>query len=348
MKKIASWMGLALAAGSLQTLAADQWQHVTVPLLPSEEIQLVKAGDNGVVWIGMPKGLAKIEGGILQMVKEAKNLSVWDVTARQGGGVWIGHGGGALLLNGEEPVKALGGNTVASIQPVDGKLWAIAKDSRDFNRLVAADGKEWKPVDLGTKSSVQDLLRDSKGMFWAVLEGDGVVEIDPKKGVKDAKQYLQRMDIKSVMTDSQGRTWCGMMNGGVMMRQGNEWKRLLDKETMGVMSFVEAKDGKIWAATSGNGIWIHDGKTWTNVAERDNVCLMKMTSDKRIWISTEKGGLRYWTGTEWQDSLTCSAAVKDLVELPKGVLLAGTSQDGVYVLGDFSIKGESTDGKSKD
>lgn len=345
MNKLTCWIGLVLAAGSVQ--AQDAWQHVTKPLLPSEEIQFIKTGDKGEVWIGMPKGLAKVEGGVLRMVQETMNLSVWDVTARPAGGVWIGHGGGALLLNGEKPASALGGFTVASIQALNGKLWAIAKDSKDFNRLMQAEGDEWKPVELGKKSSVVDLVRDSKGTFWAVLDGDGVLEIDPKKGVKDAKHHLQRMEIKSVMTDSKGRTWCGLMTEGVMMRQGSEWKRFLDKETMGVMSFVEDKDGKIWAATSGNGIWTYDGKTWTASPDKENVCLMKMTSDKRIWISTGKGGLRYWNGTEWKESLTCSAAVKDLVELPKGVLLAGTSQDGVYVLGDYSIKGEASDGKSK-
>jgi len=348
MSRFKGFLGAALIAGCLQARAEDAWQHVTKPVLPSEEVQLVKAGTKGEVWIGMPKGLAKVEGGVLQMVKEAKNLSVWDVTARPAGGLWIAHGGGALLLNGDKPTSALGGYNVGKILAVNGKLWAIATDSKDFSRLMQTSDGEWTPVDLGTKASVTDLVIDSKGMIWVALYGGGVVEIDPKKGAKDAKQHLSRMEVKSVMTDSQGRTWCGLMNEGVMMRQGTEWKRLLEKESMGVMSFVEDKDGKIWAATSGNGIWIYDGKAWKNAAEKENVCLMKMTSDKRIWISTGKGGLRCWDGTEWKDSLTCSAAVKDLVELPKGVLLAGTSQDGMYVLGDYSIKGEASDGKSKD
>jgi len=348
MGRSTSLLGVMLVAVCLQARAEDAWRHVTKPLLPSDEVQLLKPGDRGEVWIGLPNGLAKVEGGVLQMVNEAKDLSVWDVTARQGGGAWVGHDGGALLLNGDKPASALGGFAVATIQAANGKLWAIARDSRGRNRLMQTDGDEWKPVDLGITSSVVDLLRDSRGTFWAVIDSDGVVEVDPGKDLKDARHHLRRMDIKSVMTDSKGRTWCGLMTDGVMMRQGAEWRRFLDKESMGVMSLVEDKDGRIWAATSGNGIWTYDGKTWTPSPEKENVCLMKVTSDRRIWISTGKGGLRYWNGTEWKDSLTCSAAVKDLVELPKGVLLAGTSQDGVYVLGDYSIKGEAGDGKSKD
>jgi ligand-binding sensor domain-containing protein len=344
MSKLACWIGLVLTAGTLQ--AQDVWQHVTKPLLPCEEIQLIKAGDKGEIWIGMPQGLAKIESGVLRMVKEANKLSVWDVTPGKEGGTWIGHGGGALLLNGEQTASAMGGLNVASIQGIDGTLWAIAKDNKDLNTLMQASGNEWKPVALGKKSSVLDLVRDAKGTFWIILDGDGVLEVDPKKDIKDARHHMPRMNVTSIMTDSQGRTWCGLMSEGVMMRQNNEWKHLMEKEKQAVLSLLEDKDGKIWAATSGNGIWIYDGKTWSNMQEKETVSFMKATSDKRIWVSTSKGGLRCWNGTEWKDSLTCAASVNRLVELPKGVLLAGTSQDGMYVLGDYSIKGEASDGKA--
>ena len=68
---------------------------------------------------------------------------------------------------------------------------------------------------------------------------------------------------------------------------------------------------------------------------------MKMTSDKRIWVSTSgRGGLQYWNGTEWKISLEGPMPLRGLVELPKGVLIAGSVLDGLYVLGDYSIKGE--------
>jgi hypothetical protein len=49
--------------------------------------------------------------------------------------------------------------------------------------------------------------------------------------------------------------------------------------------------------------------------------------------------LQYWNGTEWKVSLE-GGALRGLVELPKGVLIAGSVLDGLYVLGDYSIKGE--------
>jgi len=331
--------------GGLHGRTAVTWQHVTKPLLPSDAVRFIKAGTKGEVWIGKSKGLVKVEEGMLRMVKETMDLDVWDVTARPDGGLWVGHSRGALLLNGEQTAKALGGFSVGKFQVVGNKLWAIAKDSKDSGKLMEARGDEWQPIELGKKGSVLDVVRDSRGTFWVVLDGDGVMEIDPGKEGKDAKHHLARLCITSILTDSQGRTWFGLMNDGVMMRQGpgGEWKRFLDKENTPVMSLVEDKDGKILAATVGNGIWTYDGRTWTASQEKEGVYLMKFTSDKRIWTSTGKGGLRYWTGTEWKTSLDSEdrkrspVSVDCLVELPEGVLFAGTRENGLYVLADYNL-----------
>ncbi len=64
------------------------------------------------------------------------------------------------------------------------------------------------------------------------------------------------MNVTSILTDSQGRTWCGLMGGGVMVRQNNEWKSQLDKERSAVLSLLEDGSGNIWAATSRDGIYV--------------------------------------------------------------------------------------------
>ncbi|MFZ4398373.1 MAG: ligand-binding sensor domain-containing protein, partial [Kiritimatiellia bacterium] len=329
------------APNSSHAEVATTWQHVTKPVLPSAEIQLVKVGDKGELWIGMRNGLAKVEGGVLQLVAEAKNLSVWDVTPCPAGGVWIGHSAGAMLMDGVRTAHSVKGLKVSSIRMVGTQLWAIAGDeSKDRNTLMLADGTDWAPEPAFKGRHVLDLIKDAKGTFWLVLDGDGVMEVDSGKPAREAKQYLRRMNVTSILSDSQGRTWCGLMSGGVMVRQNNAWKSRLEKERSAVLSLLEDSNGNIWAATSGNGIWMYDGKAWKSMLpDSDYVNLMKMTSDKRIWVSTPRhGGLRYWNGDEWKASLNCIYPVHSLVELPNGTLLAATSRDGIYVLGDFSIK----------
>jgi ligand-binding sensor domain-containing protein len=349
MNTIIYSMGLILAILAPHVHAADAWQPITKktqPVLPGDEIQLLKLGpEKGQVLVGTLTGAATIENGVLRPMKQAKDLKVWDITKRPGGGLLIGHGEGALLVDGERTVPMLKGLNVPLIQMVGTQMWAIAKnESTDRNTLMQAVGDDWVAEPLFKGLNVLDLTQDSKGIFWLIINGDGVAEIDPAKGAAASRRHLSRTNITGILTDSQGRTWCGMMAGGVMVRQGpgQEWKRQLDRETTAVLSLLEAGDGKIWAATSGNGVWVTDGKDWkAMLQDEQGVNLMKMTSDKRIWVSTSgRGGLQYWNGTEWKVSLEGGMALRGLVELPKGVLMAGSVLDGLYVLGDYSIKGE--------
>jgi len=343
MTCVTRWMGLACALAALHAGAADSWQHVTTPLLPSDEIQLIKVVDKGVVWIGTSVGAVKVEGGVVSLLNPTKDMMVWDVTPRPEGGLWVGHSKGALLVDGERTVPAIGGYNVPSIRRVDGRLWAIAKnESTDRNTLMQADGEEWAPVEVFKDRNVLDLVRDGKGMFWVVLDGDGVYEFDPAKSVNESQQHLPRMNVTSILTDSTGRTWLGLMSDGLMMRENGEWERQLDGETSAVLSLAEDGHGAVWAATSGNGVWRFDGTAWTGMLQEEGaVNLLKATSDKRIWVSTQRtGGLRNWNGTDWENSLDTPMPILNLIELPNGVLMAGSLFDGVYVLGDYSIKGE--------
>ncbi|MBM4143734.1 MAG: hypothetical protein FJ225_09130 [Lentisphaerae bacterium] len=341
MNSVTRWLAPALAAAVLQARAADPWRHIdkaNEPLLPGDEIQFVKRGMGAdEIWIGMLGGAVKVQAGVLRPLEPARKLNVWDITERPQGGIWIGHGEGALLVDGERTVKTLQGHTVGSIQAVGAQLWAVAGNS-----VLQADGESWIPVPAFKDRRVADLLRDSKGTFWLVLDGDGVIEIDPGKRPEESRHHLPMLNVTSVMTDSKGRTWCGLWDGGVMMRRNGEWERHLGGERSAVLAMAEAGDGRIWAATSGNGVWTYDGENWSGMLQEEGaVNLLKATSDGRVWISTQQnGGLRYWNGKEWKVSLEGPMPQRCLTELPGGALLAGGVHDGLHVLGDYNIKGE--------
>lgn len=345
MNRIKQWIGLSVAIFACQQgHTADVWQHITKPAIPSDEIQMLKAGtEKGVFWLGTTAGVTRIENGTTSLLKPTKALKVWDIVKRPEGGYWIGHGGGILLVDGERTVQVLSGVNVGSIQQVGDRFWCIAKDeSKDRNTMLQANGEKWVPATEFKNRNVLDLEKDSQGTFWARFDGDGVLEIDPKKPAAEAKHHLARMNVTSVMTDAKGNTWCGLMSGGIMVRIGGEWKRMLDKETTAVMTLVEDATNRIWAATSGNGVWLYDGKTWTGMLQKDGpVNLLKMTTDKRLWVSSALvGGLRYLDGKAWKSSLEIPMPVNQLIEPTPGVLVAGTVLDGLYVPGNFSIKGE--------
>ena len=341
------WFGLTLVLGVLRAEAADAWQHVSKEShsqFPGDEIQFIKNGTaDGHVWIGTLSGAVRIADGAMHPLVPAKDLRVWDISERPGGGLWVGHSEGALLLDGDRVVKTLGNNTVAPLQNVGGKIWAIVKNGTSTrNSLMQADGDAWSPVALFENRKVDDLLSGAKGTFWLIIEGDGVIEFDPKTGMDTFRHHLPRLTVTGILNDSKGQTWCGLWGGGVMVLKDDGMTRHLGDERSAVLALVEDKTGTIWAATSGNGVWVFDGNTWEGkLQEEGAINLLKATSDGRVWVSTQQGGgLRYWDGKAWVWSLESGMPVRCLTELPNGVLMAGGVLDGIYILGDYSIKGE--------
>lgn len=345
MKRTGYLAGMMACAAVLQVQAADAWKQVhqkSLPQMPGDEVQMVTVGDNkDQVWIGTLSGGAVIEGGVMRPIKATAGLKVWDVLKRPEGGLWIGHGEGVMLVDGERTVPMLKGRSVAALQMVGTQVWAIANEAAsDRNTLMQVSGEAWVPVPMFKDRRVTDLIMDAKGTAWLALEADGVFEIDPVSGPK--KHHLPKMKVMAVMTDSKGRTWCGLDQGGVMLRQADgTWQGHLGKEHPTVLTLAEDGNGAIWAATSGNGLWVYDGTSWKNLLTGEgSVNLLKVTSDKRVWVSTQNGGLKYWDGKDWVLSLEGSMPMRCLTELPKGVLVAGGVLDGLYILGDYTIKGE--------
>ena len=41
---------------------------------------------------------------------------------------------------------------------------------------------------------------------------DGVIAVDPKQGEKGIQHHLSRLNVTSIMADSKGRVWCGLMS----------------------------------------------------------------------------------------------------------------------------------------
>jgi sugar lactone lactonase YvrE len=132
------------------------------------------------------------------------------------------------------------------------------------------------------------------------------------------------------------------MDGGIAVRRSGEWKRELESERSQISWLAEDAGGNLWAASCGNGVWMFDGKAWKAfLQDQGPINLLKVTSDKRVWVSTQKsGGLRYWDGAEWKVSLEGPLPVICLVELPNVALVAGGVLDGLHILGNYSVKGE--------
>jgi len=242
------------AVAAVSAAAGDKWRHLTVettPGLPGNEVQFVTPSADGGVWIGTLSGLAKLKDGKVTALTgedgKPMGLHAWCIQERGDGSCWVGHGNGAMLVDkgGRKKAQALEGYTVAPIIDVgQGKFWAIAKERRsEMNKLFAANGDTWQQVPGSEKLRVVDIFKAVDGKLWLVLDGDGILEIDPAKAMGEAAHHLQGLNVTVVAEDTRKRIWCGLWGRGVAVWDGTGWQRHLSKQKESAVLSI-AQDAK--------------------------------------------------------------------------------------------------------
>lgn len=325
--------------------AADPWKNYSTdntPGLSGNETQFIEAGADGRLWIGSMTGISYYKGGkftaLVDAAKENKPLRAraWDILELGPDRYWIGHGGGAILYDAGKIEHTLKGNTVAPLVSYQkGVIWTIGKNrGSEENVLYQTDGKEWTPVESFKNKRVVDMFRAASGAVWVIIDGNGIIEVQPAQGPGEARHHIEGVNVQSIAEDTQGRIWCGLWGGGVAVWDGKAWTRHLKKEKGAILSITVDPSGGVWVATSANGLWHYNGETWRHdLAEEGSVNLVATTSDGRIWVSSQTcGGLRYWKGKKWTESLPGPLPIRCLVEAPDKSLWAGGVLDGVHVL----------------
>jgi ligand-binding sensor domain-containing protein len=340
LAKTTSFLGALLLLGS--AFGGDSWKHITAetePGLAGNEIQFIKNGTKGRMWVGTLSGLSYAEKGKFTAIMDPKKpdkvlkLSAWAVL-RNDGVYWVGHGNGVAKITGDGVEHSLTGNTVAPLFMHDGSLWALAKDrGSEIAALYSLEDGQWKKVDDPAGRNIVDLYLCGD-TAWLVVDGDGVIQLPLGESLEKAPHHLRAKNVTYVMEDGKGRVWCGLWGSGLMVFEDGKWERHLGREDSAILRVVEDKDGRIWAATSANGLWRYDGQQWTNdLADEGSISLLSPTSDGRVWVSSQMvGGLRYWDGGKYVVSLASPLPIRCVSEDDKGNIWAGGVLDGVHIL----------------
>ncbi len=133
------------------------------------------------------------------------------------------------------------------------------KATQQFSRLpidIKYDPKNWK--------NVPDLMKDSKGLIWFVLNGNGLLRYNPNN--HSFKQYqhntkdttsLTSDGVVSVFEDTSGVIWVGDFNGGVnrLDRVKETFKHYL--RSIPCHKLFEDSEGILWIGTA-NGPYQYD------------------------------------------------------------------------------------------
>ncbi len=322
--------------------AADKWQNITMeqsPELAGNEIQFIKPMA-GETWVGTLSGVSVYRGGSFVSVKRGEkkaSIQVWDILKIATDRYAVGTGRGLYMLDqGGLSEPLLAGKAISPIVRFGKKsLWALAKDKgTEVNTVYEESNGTWTPVDVFAQKRVADMVQTSDGKIWVIIDGDGVIEVDPAKGTKVMIHHQQGLNVQTIFRDSKGRIWCGMWGRGVAVLENGKWTSYLSNEKSAVVSMTEDKAGHIWVATNASGAWCYDGESWKRfLTDEGLINLLYATSDGKVWVSSQmQGGLRYWDGTSWLNSLETGLPIKCVVESQNGDLWAGGVLDGVHLL----------------
>jgi ligand-binding sensor domain-containing protein len=343
-------LAAALALATIApAVAADPWKSIAVasaPNLLADEIQLLVPARDGSLLVGTLAGLARLRGEAVEKVldgvgdpKSPQKPKVWWVHEQADGTLWIGHERGVVRLKGADRKEFLPTLQVAPIIEVKpGRLWAIGKQAGSPDAgLYELHGEEWKRVPGSEKYKIEDMLLAANGRVWAIVEGNGVLEVDPAAAFDTAVHHLQGITVTTVHELAPGQIWVGTWSRGVAQWDGKEWKRHLDSlKESSVLQIVRDKAGQTWVATSSSGVFHApaDLAKWSqDLADEGSINLLFADTLGNVWISGQQtGGLRRHDGSTWAASLDSPLPIQCLVETREGRLVAGGVLDGLHIL----------------
>lgn len=167
-------------------MSQGEWYHYKVSDMPIEAdfFTCLKAGKDGLMWIGTNKGVVNFDGF---------NYVAYDSTA-----------------------LALGDGVVRDIAIDDeGVVWlnltggGIRKKNGDNWELVLA------PEDIPMGGFIDMLTPDNQGGLWATISGYGLIHFDGKEwqSFTPENSGLMELYLHNIIVDAQGRLWCASYQG---------------------------------------------------------------------------------------------------------------------------------------
>jgi ligand-binding sensor domain-containing protein/signal transduction histidine kinase len=290
--------------------------------LPAARVQAVAQTDDGYLWVGTSRGLARFDGSRF-----------------------------VILTTNNTP--ALGDDRISALLVSrSGDLWVGTEDGT----LSRRRGGVFEPVSAGERlrgTRINSLTEDHDVALWIGTQGAGMARWC--QGVCDWFSLDQQTnfaanDVTQIVTDRQGRLWA-VAGGQLAIFKNGAWQFVTDAAIselrQGIVALAPAQDGSLWLAACapqnlqgrGTQLFKLNGAGWTNQLSpypwrQDSVFTRTahLMEDRagRLWVATVGAGIFVWTdGMGWrplsaseQSSIVeCSS----LAEGKEGVVWVGTT-----------------------
>jgi ligand-binding sensor domain-containing protein/signal transduction histidine kinase len=276
-------------------------------LAPDEKINCLLAGENGDVWIGTDRGIARwTPGGIsrITMPSDMHDITVLSLLRDYTGNIWIAAGArGVIRINGSGVSSLTGWNARTM-----GTATALFED-REHNLWI------------GTSRGIHR-MRDSVFATYSEFAG------------------LPSDRVGAVHVDARGRAWFAPIDGGLYRLEGDR-PRPLDVARLAddVVYALDGRDDGLWIGRQYGGLtriqWIRGKPVATQYTEKnglaqDSVFAVQESADGTVWAGTLSGGIsRVREGvveTYTVKNGLASNAVTSITEAPDGTMWFGSPE----------------------
>ncbi|MCP4151075.1 MAG: helix-turn-helix domain-containing protein [bacterium] len=258
--------GIALNPGPVDQYIHRHW--TSRQGLPHNTVTSFARDNQGFIWLGTLKGLARFDGTQFLVFNSAntpalRNDSITALTVTPDGTLWIGtNGGGIVAFRHQRFFSYFEGNGLRSnfIRSITVKSDDNIYFGTEGGGIVRWNGKSFKTRTFAkflAGNPIYSLFHDKKQSLHAGT-GCGLLSIkNGKSSLLSIKNGLPGNTIRTVLEDSKGNLWAGSMNGlGLRPKSRKQFSPLSPRNILThecIYSILEDKDGLIWVAT-GSGL----------------------------------------------------------------------------------------------
>ena len=283
--------------------------------LPHDRALAVVNAVEGGVWLGTPRGLIRLDNGVVQQVLTTANglqtNSIQALLVDRDKQLWIGTASGLYRLNGSrcDPFLIPSGEQLTDVNTLfedrEGNLWVGS--SRGLIRIkdVKASALTRREGLLGNPVNV---LQARDGSYWVGTTGGGVAQIkDRQITVLRAEQGLVEDGVLALAEDHSGKIWMGYSNGSLGYYE-NGTVTNIDAAQKGlengrVRNIAVDLDGKVWIGLLSKGLKYWTGKEFVEVVLDGlgrSIRQLWVDHKNRLWVASRGGGLGVLENGKWK------------------------------------------------
>lgn len=273
---------------------------------PGERVDCFFQDREGNLWAGVDRGgLVRIRErrfSVLSPGDESGPHAAVSVAEDSQGAIWVGTYGAGLYRYADQDWQRINLPTgsadafVFSVCPErDGRVWVSAGEE---DLLHSRGGQLINPAQ--SLHGVKCLLHAHDDRLWVGLKFFLEVNSPAQPEQFTAVPGIDRVDIRALAEDRQGRIWAGAGNGTLYCLSNNVVTafRPTDARTgQPIWSLLADPDGSIWVGTFRGGLLRFRDGTFTRFTSQDGlpddvICQLLEDDENQLWVGCQKGIFR--------------------------------------------------------